>query len=334
MTLSQQAHEAAKQAAVWRARLSSDLITETGKREFKRWLAARPENRKAWREINAFWLGLDAVSEAEISEGTELPRPGSGTNAALAASTHPAEASPGNKGLSKPALAIAASFLLAVSILFSRAELWLADYKTAPGELRTLQLSDGSTITLNSDSALSVDYSDAQRLITLYEGEVYVVAAADPSRPFIVTAETGRVRALGTQFNIKSRGQGVEVTVFEHAVSVTLENGEVVERLAEGQQLAFDDGHIAPPAAADLTKSRSWRDRQMIFQDKPLAEVIAELNHYRSGMIVVLGDEIGQLPVTGVFATDNTDVALKTIEQSLPVRVTKIADAMVLLSTK
>ena len=72
----------------------------------------------------------------------------------------------------------------------------------------------------------------------------------------------------------------------------------------------------------------------MIFQDRPLAEVIAELNRYRSGKIIIMNNAIKKLPVTGVFDTVDTNVALKTIEQSLPINVTKITEKLVLLSAK
>lgn len=67
MTLSSQPNEAEQEAMLWQARLSSDLITEQQKKEFQSWLAQREGNRLAWQEVNAFWQGLDSLSEADIN---------------------------------------------------------------------------------------------------------------------------------------------------------------------------------------------------------------------------------------------------------------------------
>lgn len=330
MNNSLQDSDAITQATKWQARLSSDLVTDQQQLEFKQWLSAKPENQLTWQEINSFWLGLDTLSEADV-----LP-PQLDQNEKIAFQTiHPQPPKistlPKQKS-TRPALAIAASLLLTVSLFYSQAEYWFADYKTAPGEQHTLQLADGSQIFLNTDTLLSVDYKDNQRQITLHQGEAYFDVASDKSRPFIVTTEAGRIRALGTEFDIKSRDDQVAVTVFEHAVRVSLNNGQIVENLQEGQQLFFDDKSINTPTIANLSRTQSWRDHRIVFQDKPLNEVIAELNHYRSGLIMILNSEIKALPVTGVFDTDDTNIALKTIEQSLPVTISKITEQLVFIS--
>jgi len=221
-----------------------------------------------------------------------------------------------------------------VTLFSTQSPIWFADYHTAPGELRKIELSDGSVIMLNTDTTLSFDYTDSQRQITLHQGEAYFDVAADRNRPFIVNTEYGRVRALGTEFDIKSRHDTIEVTVFEHSVKISLDNGTVLEQLPEGQQLSFNAEQINSASKANLSRTQSWRHQQIIFLNKPLTEVLAELNHYRSGKIIILNDSIKSLMVTGVFATDNTNIALDTIAQSLPVKIRKITEKLVLVSAK
>jgi len=314
----------ATQATYWQAQLSSDMVTEQHRREFELWLDERPENKMAWREVNAFWAGLDSLTEADIADVT---------SSRVIAFKRPHRIRPSSR-YTRPALAMAASLLLMVSLVYTQGGFYFADYTTPPGKQRSVILADGSEIIMNTDTAISVDYSTQHRQITLHDGEAYFTVAADAKRPFEVQTHSGQVRALGTEFNIKTGQNDVTVTVYQHAVRVTAENGKVIESLPEGQQVAFSDDALSAATTANLQRGQAWRKQRMIFQDRPLAEVIAELNRYRSGSIIVMNNDIKTLPITGVFATDDTNIALQTIEQSLPVTVTKITKKLVLLTAK
>lgn len=324
MIESNQQDKTATQATYWQAQLSSDLVTEKQRREFEVWLNERPENKMAWQEINAFWLGLDSLTEADIADAE---------SGRVIAFKTPGAIRP-NLRFVRPALGIAASLLLMASLIYTQAGFYFADYTTAPGKQRNITLADGSEIIMNTDTAVSVDYSAQHRQITLHDGEAYFVVAPDAQRPFEVQTPSGQVRALGTEFNIKTGHEKVTVTVYQHAVRVTAENGKAIDSLPEGQQVDFSDTDLSAVTAANLQRGKAWRNQRMIFQDRPLAEVIEELNRYRSGKIIVIDGNIKNLPVTGVFATGDTNIALLTIEQSLPISITKITEKLVLLSAK
>ncbi len=324
MIESKQQDKTSTQAAHWQAQLSSDLVTEQRRREFEIWLNERPENKIAWQEINAFWAGLDSLTEADIAVEKN----------SRAIDFKALRPSKPHSGFTRPALAIAASLLLMVSLIYAQAEWYFAAYTTAPGQQRSVILADGSEIIMNTDTAISVDYSEQHRQITLHDGEAYFVVAPDARRPFEVQTPSGQVRALGTEFNIKTRRKDVAVTVYQHTVRVTAENGKILESLPEGQQVVFSDEELSAVTTANLQRGQAWRNQRIIFQDRPLADVIEELNRYRSGRIIVMNNDIKTLPVTGVFTTDDTNIALKTIEQSLPITVTKITEKLVLLSAK
>lgn len=324
MPESNRQNKTATQAAYWQAQLSSDLVTEQQRHEFECWLNERPENKMAWQEINAFWRGLDSLTEADISDAA--------SRRVIAFKT-PGAIRPDLRFI-RPALGIAASLLLMVSLMYTQAGFYFADYTTAPGKQRNITLADGSEIIMNTDTAVSVDYSAQRRQITLHDGEAYFVVAPDAQHPFEVQTPSGQVRALGTEFNIKTGHEKVTVTVYQHAVRVTAENGKTIDSLPEGQQVDFSDTGLSAVTAVNLQRDKAWRNQRMIFQDRPLAEVIEELNRYRSGKIIVIDGNIKNLPVTGVFATDDTNIALLTIEQSLPISITKITEKLVLLSAK
>jgi len=56
---------------------------------------------------------------------------------------------------------------------------------------------------MNTDTAVSVDYSAQRRQITLHDGEAYFVVAPDAQRPFEVQTSSGQVRALALNLILK-----------------------------------------------------------------------------------------------------------------------------------
>jgi transmembrane sensor len=158
--------------------------------------------------------------------------------------------------------------------------------------------------------------------------------AADRKRPFVVETEAGQVQALGTAFDVKLQDGHVSVTVFEHAVKITNSDGQTEQKLAEGERLEFTRNRISEASPVNLQRAAAWHKQRMVFQDQPLATVVAELERYRPGKIFILNDAIKNLPITGVFGIADTDIALQAIAQSLPVEVRKISEHLVLLSAK
>jgi transmembrane sensor len=209
---------------------------------------------------------------------------------------------------------------------------YLADYNVAAGQQKQITLSDGSSILLNTNSAFSVSFNQQQRLITLHQGEAFFQVAADKTRPFIVQTSAGQVRALGTAFDVKQQDQQTQVIVFEHAVSITTTQGLRLEKLQTAEQLKFSADSVQTASKVNLQRAAPWHQQRMVFQDKALVDVVAELNRYRSGKIICLNDSIKNLPITGVFGIADTELALQAIEQSLPVRITRITDQLILLS--
>jgi transmembrane sensor len=207
----------------------------------------------------------------------------------------------------------------------------MADHTTGIGERRQINLADGSVVELGSASSLSVSLTAQQRLLTVHDGEVFFTVAADAARPFIVEAANGRTEALGTAFNVKRLRHAVIVSVAEHAVKVAA-NGRTPLRVEQGQQLRYGPNGIEAAGTVDLASVEAWRRDRLIFHDSPLGDVVADLERYRRGRIVVTDDRINALPVTAVIDARQTDAALRTIADTLPVTVRRITDLLVLIS--
>ncbi len=206
-------------------------------------------------------------------------------------------------------------------------------YETAIGERSTVSLSDGSVVTLNTNSKIEVDYSERRRTIRLVRGQGYFEVAKDIDRPFSVEVGGKRVVALGTVFDVRfDREDIVQVTLVEGRVQVenapsqvNLDTSVAVEAAGErielkpGERLlSFSDA--APEiAVTDTEVETSWRTGRLIFHERPLAEVVGEMNRYNTQKLVLDDDErLLEMKVSGVFNTGRTSSFVNALEVIRP----------------
>jgi len=306
-----------RDAQQWFVLLRDGDASAEDRQRFAAWLAADATHRQAWDEVEHLWKRMDAVVPALRLDALSLrelsaPRPVSVTRRTWMKQAAAAALVLGGGG----------AWIAASTDLF-------ADHRTAVGERRSIPLADGSRVDLDADSALSVAFSDTQRRITLDRGRAYFQVARDAARPFIVTAGAGDVRALGTAFDVKRGSDSVRVAVSEHAVAVTVAGDSL--RLTEGSVVDYSARGLGAVAPADIASLLSWRQDRLFFQDAPLGEVVADLDRYRRGRIVILDDSVAKLPVTGFFHAAQADAALQTIAATLPVRLTRLTGRLVVI---
>lgn len=312
-------HTTASTASEWLVRMESGAVTDDDRRHFAEWLAADPAHPLAYRKAERFWHALDDLNPDDVRKFDRyLPQDTIGTSTQRTRSWH-------------RLTAVAATLLLVTALGF-----WLTgpagDYHTAVGEQRTVILVDGSTVQLNTNTALSVSMNDEGRRVMLHHGEAFFSVAPDRTRPFEVTAGHGTIRALGTAFNIRTDRERTTVAVTEHGVRVRLGHTPAVDVNA-GERLDYrQGGWMGRAEQADLTRLLAWQHHRMVFENQPLSTVLDELARYRSGQIVILRDEsLKTLSVTGSFDTDQLDHFLPAIQESLPIRVVTFADRLILL---
>ncbi len=198
----------------------------------------------------------------------------------------------------------------------------LATYHTGVGERRRLRLPDGSTVWLNTASALSVHFGVGSRRITLHAGEALFDVAKDRARLFIVHAGQGAAEAVGTVYAVRREGAATRVTVQEGIVAVR--DGESVQRVMAGQGVRYRDGMISAPDSVETDEAFSWVRGKLIFNRRPLEQVTAELERYRHGRILILGEELRKMDVTGVFDLDDNEALLAALGSATGARVTHL----------
>ncbi|MDD0973288.1 FecR domain-containing protein [Pseudomonas fontis] len=198
---------------------------------------------------------------------------------------------------------------------------FMADLRTRTGERREFRLKDGSQLTLNTDTAVDVDFDADLRLLKLHNGEIRVQTASDPrGRPFIVQTAEGRIRALGTTFCVRSEQGRSTVSVQAHAVEVRpAEQPLQALRLEQGQSVRFDRQQIeaALPMAPG---SDAWTQGMLTVIEWRLGDFVNELRRYRPG-VLRCAEGIADLRLSGAFRVDDSDTILENLGASLPVRV-------------
>ena len=195
---------------------------------------------------------------------------------------------------------------------------WLADQRTGTGEQRTLRLQDGTLISLNTHSAVDVRFDATQRLIVLHEGEISIETGHKDDRPFIVATADGRLRALGTRFSVALAERGAQVWVQSSRVEASVP-GTAPLTLRAGQG-AWLDGRQARPLDPTHARAAAWEDGVLEVHDRALGDVIDALRAYRRGWLHIT-DDAAALRVSGVFPLDDSEQALRSLQEVLPVRV-------------
>ena len=316
-----------EEAAIWHARLL-DVETDPGlaaarRADFERWLQADPRHGRAFEEARRLWDRLEAPVAQVMAEE---PAAVASRRAPLTPDRPQARRW---KALAACVLILAAGGAAYHEEAIDRLR---SDHVTAIGERVPLELEDGSRITLNGDTALAIDLGQAGRHVHLFRGEAWFEVVPERGRPFVVETPSGRVRVTGTSFNVRLDENLAIVSLTEGRVELTsAEAGTAGLSIEPGQQARLAVQGISQAVAFDRTAVTAWLRGQLVFYDTPLDEVVAELNRYRGGRIIVANRDLEGLKISGVFRTDDPDAALSAIADTLPVRVTRITDYLVLL---
>ena len=190
-------------------------------------------------------------------------------------------------------------------------------FATAVGERRTLTLDDGSVALLDTDSALTVRYSRLRRDVTLERGRAQFSVAHQPQRPFLVHTDLGTVRAIGTHFQVRKRADSVEVMLMEGVVEVSAATGDGKTRvttLAPGEQLDLDADGRSNKHAFDAAIARSWTEGQLVFRNRPLAQVVEEMNRYNTVKIRLGQPALNELKISGQFYGNDPASLIQALE--------------------
>ncbi len=306
-----------QQAIDWLVRKQSGAFAVAERQRFEQWLAADPLHRRIYEQVERAWGGLPCP-QAELSAARKKT-----SRLRL---------------LHRPLmLASAASLLFAVGLCIK--EGWpLVDgsvFQTAKGELRQITLADGSLIELNSDTELAVHYSWLGRSLELVRGEALFSVAPGKWRPFEVSAGGGKLRDIGTRFDVAVGPSANRISVLEGAIDLSLPATGEQRQTGAGQMMTYNAATVlSEPAAADVKNFAVWRNRKLIFRNTQLSEVAKELERYHPVHVRLVDPSLNNLTLGGVFDNNDLDRFLSTLEAVLLVDIKRGKNGDVLIDRR
>jgi transmembrane sensor len=212
-----------------------------------------------------------------------------------------------------------------------------SDHVTSTAELRTVDLEDGSTVTLSASSAIAVSYSGSERRVTLLEGEAFFQVRRDPARPFRVLAGEVQTTVVGTAFDVRRAGDDVTVDVQEGVVEVGVVTGrhagaQAGERLEAGQSVSIGASGASRRTSLPPQLVGAWRQGRLLTQELPLRDAVDQLRRHFSGMIVLTDPSLGERRITGAYTLSEPEDALRAIARAHGAVVRRITPWILVIS--
>jgi transmembrane sensor len=196
-------------------------------------------------------------------------------------------------------------------------------YSTRVGEFHRVSLSDGSTMAINTNSEVRVNYTHSLRKVEVVRGEALFVVAKNAERPFEVSVGGNIVRAVGTAFSVRlhdgTSEKQVDVVVSEGRVAI---NPPSPKTYPAGTVATVRNGRVETTTIhlADITGKLAWTEGRLVFQGEKLSDVVREINRYNLRQFEVADPDIASLRIGGTFVATDPDGFAIALGKSLGIQ--------------
>lgn len=199
---------------------------------------------------------------------------------------------------------------------------WSADFATSVGQRERFQLSDGSSLQLNTDSAVDQNFNAERRLITLNRGEILVGCGADvqspTQRPLLVQSRHGLFEGINGRFVVRQYPDQTRISVLE-GQSIIRSPAASPITVSAGQHYLVSSREAVQLPTLNMDAG-AWSEGLIVTRNMRLRDFLTEIGAYRHGHLGC-ADDIADLRLSGVFRLENTDKLLTVVTQALPVEL-------------
>ncbi|WP_260926685.1 FecR family protein [Novosphingobium sp. 9] len=313
-------------AASWAARMDRGLSAGE-EAQLEAWLAANSRHVGALARARAIWVHAEqAGSLAPLIDVRPDSEQYPVTHRHLLSRRH-------------ALIGIGALAASAAALTLSPLRLWPQGRQLATGigEIRRVPLPDGSVVTLDTATSLTLRFTDTERRVLLHAGGAYFETVAAEARPFVVEAGVLSLEAGAAAFSVHALS-GVPVTVLVtrgviHALA-RAENNERSQSIGPGIRAVQSAGlpgeaadalptRLAPLPPAEVDRLLSWRQGQLAFEGETLAHAAETFRRYASPAIEIASPELAREPITGLFAATDPAGFADAVALSLDARVSR-----------
>jgi len=336
----------AEEAGEWCRIIAERALSPVEAEAFEAWMDADAEHRAAFERASFIWRALDGRAAPPELVAMRMDA----LSALSGQDDEPAPAWWSRPWLRRSGMgALAASIVAAVTFAFfqSAPTTQAVEYATALGERRVVMLDDGSRLSMDAASEVTVAYSGDKRQLELKSGRAKFDVAKDPLKPFTVAAGDKLIVATGTSFSVEILNGKVNVTLFEGHVAVldratrrpaivpsSGNLGAADQLLKPGQELSLPVNGVGTLETIDPARATSWEAGQLSFADEPLAQAVGRMNRY-SHIKFAIGDAAaGRVEISGVFNSDNVEGFVSDVTDVFPVRTVRRGDEVVFVTKK
>lgn len=322
-------HDPAEAAAAWLLRFIERAPSEAAQSEWRRWLDSAPECRAAYARAFEAWEAIGDTDDKPWLDSMAREANADMHRHLLA-----------QRGLRTGGWLLAAACLV-LALIVGGMGWWYATmpvtYATGVGERRTVQMEDGSQISLDADTRVEVAYSNDRRSLHLLQGRVACEVAKDPLRPFSVRAADKVVVATGTAFSVELLADQVRVVLYKGHVAVLDASGSAPlpkavrmqgsplpadAELVPGRELVMPlHRDFAAVTTVNPVQSLSWEHGQLYFHNVPLALAVARVNRYSRTRLAVGDGTAAHIRISGVFTAGDTNAFVSGVTTVFPLHV-------------
>lgn len=218
---------------------------------------------------------------------------------------------------------IAASALLGLP--YWQQDFVIADLRTETGQRLGERLDDGSLLDLDAGTTVALQFDDDQHRIRLLTGQILLQAAATP---LAITTPQGRIETRDARLLVERLDDTTLVSQLSGSSRIgpdlNLDSGQQVRLSADGA------GPVHPLDAVAL--QRAWTHHQLLAIDQPLAEVLERLARHHPGLLLFDRTVLARQRVTATLPTDDSNAALTTLAQQVPLRIRRLGPWLTLVS--
>ncbi|QHF43673.1 iron dicitrate transport regulator FecR [Pseudomonas sp. S35] len=296
------------QAASWFARNRNET-DRADRRAFAAW-QAEPAHARAYAEFEQLWADLAQLQQ--LNKPVALPKR--------------------KPSVWRPALAVAPALLCAVLAphLGAPRELYHTQVAALAKGMRTLNLPDGSTLYVNANTRLRVDFTAHQRIVHLDKGQLYIEVAADKERPLFVQAGEATVRVVGTGFDVRRSQQQLVISVAHGQVAFEPDAKSPATLLGAQQRASYSYAKgTLQQHTLTAGEVADWRSGHLSFRNRELVSLIDELSLYRPQPPLQVSNAVAHLTVSGNLDVNDPDALLNALPALLPVKTVASADGIV-----
>ena len=298
------------EAIRWHSRLKNKRCSEKVKQNFAEWLAAASEHQQAFQLIEQMWSDFgqfSVLASTEIADARKL--------------AYQTQSNTKRRNSLLVMLCVIAGFG------FAHPEFVLKQlaqhYQTAKGQTVKLTLKDGSLVQINTETDISVADFLGIRKIWLNSGEAWFAVTHNPESSFEVYTPQGKLRDIGTRFNVFAEQTQTTLTVEQGEVEVETLTSQRLN-FTENQQAVFDQqGGLLRKDHIDTAKFTAWRTGILIFQGQTLAQVLDQISRYHQVTFLVQDSKLKFKTISGRFSTTDLLGTLHTLSVGMNIKISQ-----------